>query len=576
MADRKVSLEIDVKRGASFDAPLKQMADQAKEASKSMEVLSRSATFKSGLGGNGIDQMLKKIVEFDKALKESGKAGKLVSETLRTGFGTTVKTLNMSEVAARKLRQEMERLNREERQNEGAGGGKGGRGGKGMGGLGGALLGRMGGPLGIMMAIGKAGDMGMKAHKDSYNAFGHGSSDRFWEGMGEGAAGYTDYVPILGQAVRADMLGKDKDNRTQNMKEAQRNAQLNMQRAALEAQQGSREFGLDTASASARAQASLGAWQQRAEASNLVGSTRAQEAAQAGAGQTRGYGRAEEQADIARQAGAGQQLRRVDIQSARELGDLAAKRGVTQQREAKLEEEVAAATKRVANGKKEVSDLGLDNERWAERSAKYEAAIVELQTKQQQLQEAKNQRLQIEQQTQQAIVAAGQARLNVLQQQYQAVSQIVQQEKARQQTLRENFGLMKPMDRKASLGIARKIAAGQNLTGAELEYAKGHGDLFGDSLKKIGAKNAGPEYDEISRLLGLGERQQRAEGERVKLEQQIKVQIDMNAKAVASQLEEQILPKIYESMEQVKAAFLAALAKAQNEMWRNRAAANGK
>src|SRR5262249_27058405 len=144
------------------------------------------------------------------------------------------------------------------------------------------------------------------------------------------------------------------------------------------------------------------------------------------------------------------------------------------------------------------------------------AAQVQTQQTLKEIEEAKARSMSLQQDRMQAINQQGQERVNMLMQERNTLQSIIQQERSRIQGMREQLGLQTPLQRQQQLETSRKTATGEALSRRELEMVRGN-SMFSGSLAKIGANNAGPEFDEIVRNLGLDRRQQEAEAAQLKL-----------------------------------------------------------
>jgi hypothetical protein len=101
--------------------------------------------------------------------------------------------------------------------------------------------------------------------------------------------------------------------------------------------------------------------------------------------------------------------------------------------------------------------------------------------------------------------------------------------------MRESFGLQNPMARKAAVNVARRLAAGEELTGQELQFAQSQPILQG-MLRKYGARQAGPEFEEILKITGEGTRLRESEASRVEINNRVTAEINLNAEALADQM----------------------------------------
>lgn len=131
---------------------------------------------------------------------------------------------------------------------------------------------------------------------------------------------------------------------------------------------------------------------------------------------------------------------------------------------------------------------------------------------------------------------------------------IIREENAREMGRRERFGLMNPMKQRTYVAIAKKMAAGGRLTQREIEAASGAPELFGKRLTDLAMQRTdkGSAYEQIKRLLPeLGERKRQAEQHLANVNQQFHVEIKLNEKALADQIQKQVMSKVYEALNQV-------------------------
>jgi hypothetical protein len=103
---------------------------------------------------------------------------------------------------------------------------------------------------------------------------------------------------------------------------------------------------------------------------------------------------------------------------------------------------------------------------------------------------------------------------------------------------------MLPGQRAAALQTAKDVAAGNKLTLEEWNFAKGHQDLFGDALKRMGSQMAGPEYDQIVKLMHLDERGKKAEREVIGLDTKIKIDVTGLETNLGAQIMQKLMPQI--------------------------------
>ncbi len=305
--------------------------------------------------------------------------------------------------------------------------------------------------------------------------------------------------------------------------------------------------------------------------------TAAREAAQAKAGHTMGYGRPEEQADIARRSGFAESLAVQQGSAARVMGGLTRQHELDQGFTSGLEKQVAAQQAEVARRRadvdkfKDVRGAGtIDAEASYKAREDLEASQQRLTALQDQLTESRKKGLEDEKSIIEQINETGKQRIQTLKGMRDAESGVIEQERARKQSVQESFGLMLPGEKALALRSARDVAGGRRIDRQEFEFMRAHDDLFGDSLRRMGAANAGPVFQEVYKLLGKEERGRQEEQTRLQLDNQIKVEIAGVDKHIADEITAGVMPEIKKVIADVATKFEQELAKIQNQINRAR------
>lgn len=198
------------------------------------------------------------------------------------------------------------------------------------------------------------------------------------------------------------------------------------------------------------------------------------------------------------------------------------------------------------------------------------AAITEQQT---QAQQRHNQLVQQENQTRRQGLEQQRQLASSREQMYR---QVAAQEKERIQSAKEGFGFLDPMAKRESVDIAKRLAGGQDLTRDQLDLARSQ-PIFGDALRKYGSDRAGPEFQEIVRLLratAKGDAADRAAdfeaNIKVALTNEIKAELKLNEGALASELTTKLVPQLLKIVSDVERAVDVAMQKLRLEMQRAR------
>ena len=439
----------------------------------------------------------------------------------------------------------------------------------GAGGLG-SMLGTFGLPASALGALMLASNEAKDGNRNKYTSFGRTTRESFETGVSQ----RLEDLPLLGHAFAASNQSRTRRDREREVADAEFNLRSRQLQARGGAQRDTALYGLRGQSLDVQLGAAGQAFSQQQQFDLTRRATPIVEGALAGAGKTAGYGRQEEEQDISRRMGMELNLQRQQIEAERERVTIEQQLKANAEEEAVVRKKAADATLALRTTGQAMR--GATNEKdYQTRSLQLQAQMVEYQAQQQRLEQLTNQSLELRVQHNQTLQQQGQQRLALLGQERDALTSIANQEKSRLQGMKENFGMQIPMHRQAGLHVARKLAGGQELTAKELEFARGNQELFGDALRKRGAANAGPEFEEIKRLLGLDARQKQAEEARVKLDQQIKIQVDMNAQAVAQQVTQQIVPAVAQAMQEARVGILAEVTRQLVEMARQRVAGFG-
>lgn len=309
-----------------------------------------------------------------------------------------------------------------------------------------------------------------------------------------------------------------------------------------------------------------------------VAGTAAAEASLAKAGQTLGgYSREAEQADILRKAELQMSLQSQQAEAQRRLAiggrSIEAAQGI----EGEARKNYQAALGQVGSVNAELGSSGLSEERRFElieqkKNAQAEAdrRDLELRESMKRTEEAITGQLETQKQAQQE-------KLNLMMGEQRAVTSIVQQERARRQASTEGLGLSNPYQRQAVLNVARKIGRGGELNVRELEFAKQHGDIFGNYLQRIGQQRGAGIMAELLKIpqLGLQAREKAAEQQRIQITQQIEATIKQDNTALVDQLAKVLIPKLNELAQQTKEEARRALENANLQRQSQVRAANG-
>lgn len=276
------------------------------------------------------------------------------------------------------------------------------------------------------------------------------------------------------------------------------------------------------------------------------------EAAIAGTEGMAGYTREAQLADIGRQLAFQQQQQQIAAQGAASLVGTNLQLGGAEAHEAGMRNAAGIALAREGRADSELKrvqkgKLGIDAELRA--AHELQAAIEQRKQIEQSLQEAQKQTLDLRQQKEQQILAIQQQQHQAVQAQLQAVNQAIQAEQNRKKALNQGLALMHPMQLRTMRGIAQKAAAGRPLTVHEIGFMQAHQDVFGGQLQEVAARRMQNPFTaaaiaDINRLTGQGRREQGLQQERLKLENEIRLQVQFDEASIARAMVEKVEPAL--------------------------------
>jgi hypothetical protein len=207
----------------------------------------------------------------------------------------------------------------------------------------------------------------------------------------------------------------------------------------------------------------------------------------------------------------------------------------------------------------------MKGEEFLARTLSLQREIAATKKLEEQLEQSITRAMGVRQQKGQALQQQSQERVGLLQQRRDALSSTIHAEQARLQGSKEGFGMLLPHQKEGIVNLAKKAASGKDLSRPEIEFARQHGDLFGDVIRKQGARRAGPEFDEVTKLLGLDRRQKEATVERQKIEAQLDATLTVDAQSLSEQLTSQLVPQVLQAIQQLGAATSADLRRLTNQ-----------
>lgn len=219
----------------------------------------------------------------------------------------------------------------------------------------------------------------------------------------------------------------------------------------------------------------------------------------------------------------------------------------------RAQQEIAEAQQRQAKFSQEAAKSGMNIFREAQLRLQAEGELVKEAQALKDLQDAQNRGLEAARRQSELLLEVGQRRLENLRSQKDAAEGVVRTERERIEDAREQFGFLNPLEKAKAKNIAERLAGGFQIgdfSREELSFAKGLG-VFRDVLSKRARAAAGPEFEEIAGLTGFRRRLGDAERAAINLEQKIQVQIQLNEKALADQIQQQVTPKIQEAMQRI-------------------------
>ena len=406
----------------------------------------------------------------------------------------------------------------------------------------------------------------------------------------EQVAGYdpTGFARIHLQAEK--MAGEDFEGE-RRVKEARRVLRETEQRLAIQSQAFDRMRGLAALRTSAQGELLYGLPTQGRLAGVQRGLSAATEAGQYQAFVNPLYNRGEQQQDVARRLASEAALEAVRVQGGERFGRLGLEREASTRQESALrlrlaEQERALAMARAnlsaaqsaggGGGERERALRGAAGgifgafgggggqtagERLEERRLQTERALAEVAETRRRLQDEINRGVGLEQQKLEALKQAGEQRVSILKQQRDALTVGIQGERSRLQGLQEHLGLALPREQATVRRVAQKIGAGGQLTFGELNFARQHGDVFGNYLQDVGRQRGAGLMAELMKIpqLKLGAREQELQQQRVEIDNRIKVEVEANMKDLSEQVRDKLDPQLQAMAQQIVQAYQAAL-----------------
>lgn len=594
MSEREVVLKLGIKTSADLDAPFKELSKAAKEANEDI--------LKFGKGMSGIaatiSQHLKAYQDIEKSLLRQKDSIAALNVALDPKVLKERVKLTLEEEAARKR---LSQATKEERAAQGKPDRE----------KPGALMNLLDqmGSIGVGYHIASSAlNAGPAAYRNSFDQYGQFSGERFGQNFGDEMAGGLRQTPLLGSswglAYDSARATSKRGIQERDLTEAQEGLERMKERASIQAAGDSRRRSLEYQGVSTIAQLRNTVGMQGPLAQAHAFSARETELRLGGAGTQFGIGREAEQSDILRR---GQfQLSQFGMMTEHgaQFATLGAQRQTAAAHERDLEQrhaEAVAAENRTREGihrgpgigKRDLSvwrgmellggkmtggqvgngmgfvENDMTKEQHDKKLADLQSQMAQTEALRGQLEEARSRRLALETQAGQMTVEQGKQRLGLLQQEHNALTSIVQQETMRKQSAKEQLGLMLPHTKQYLLQLSRKHASGQELGLHEIEFLKGHSNVAGEALQKIGAARAGPEADEIARNFGMGQRGAQAAGDRLNIENKINIEIKNNGQETADQILDKLLPKLDQADQITLLKVKAELAKREIERQAN-------
>jgi hypothetical protein len=572
-----VTKEVLVKVGAVNDSSLQRTFLTAAEAAKgtqlavdkvsdSYKILNKSAAVESGMLGRGFEDAVKRISAYDAALKQAGVAGAKTTRILSDGFGNMVKVVNMSTVAVKQLEQEMKTLAQQQQAMGAPGGPAGGGGSKGGGGwmgTAGAIM--AGASIGVAGAnrVGKdmsswTGDirLGSRVFRQSMRGGGYLDDPVDQEMAAEHLGGSS-----LGGAIRSSFMGfrsigaalgiKMPFSRTPSSMGDPLESQYYLARERRAAERYGLQGGVDTATRPLR-QTTVGL-------GGLPGYERYQTAEMAGA--YRGVrGDRELEADkLTGRAAVG--LGRLEDVHRLEADRMAVQRiqetntgataGADIQRQ-QAEREHKDALKETAEKQRELNGLV------ASGSTEY----ARQQYLRDQILQSGQRVLAAENAIKDAMVNQGQVAKENAQrmrefaiQQEQYYRSIRQQEEQKQKSIKEQWGLMNPIEQGRQLELSAHVKKFglEGLSGAELEDAKAS-PFLQDTMRRLGRERAErdpriAQLGDMEMSVARGREAEKAEKQAIEFKTKIEAEITVQGESLARELETQVLPRFQSAIQ---------------------------
>lgn len=205
------------------------------------------------------------------------------------------------------------------------------------------------------------------------------------------------------------------------------------------------------------------------------------------------------------------------------------------------------------------SGEGMAPDHFKKLSLDLEKEILAVKKKEEEIEQSLARAVSLRQQKGQMLKQQSQERVGLLQQRRDELSAGRQSEEARIQGMRENFGMMLPHQKEALKNLGEKVKRGEDLNVHERQFAQQYPEWFGDALKKQGARNAGPEFDEAVKLFGVGARRDELARQEAAISTKVEATINIDSASLSQQLSTQLVPTILQAIEQAREATQAQL-----------------
>jgi hypothetical protein len=339
------------------------------------------------------------------------------------------------------------------------------------------------------------------------------------------------------------------------------------QAAALRALGGLR---MDYARTSAETHATLGMRESSYGITHAAGQARG--AALTAIGQNPLYKRETQIEDVNRQIGMREALLRIGAQGHYRQQTIAVQLAEAQQQAGHHRQNYGTAQKAEAAAKASVETARKEQLGGEEIDRRAQLALAATERRKQaedSLLEAQRQSLALRKQGEREILQTQEQQHAVLQQNLDAVTKQLEQEKRSKMQTQERLGLLNPMQHRAILGVANKLQKGGPITQREISFMQQHGDIFGNALQKIGSARGGGLMAALRQMpvLGLDQREKSLAEQKVKLEQEIKATVVLDAGSVTDRLVKAVRPEIENLMAQTEAQLRQEMERIAYQRW---------